>query len=88
MAKDGLISSPFENPACPTPDGGSGTISGTLGGYDLGPGSQQETPNSQSGLRTQPQTVDGLPDAPAPGSHVERASGVTSPGVPDMKIDK
>jgi hypothetical protein len=88
MAKDGLTNSPFENPACPTPGGGDGTISGTPGGWDLGPGSQSETPNSQSGLRVQPQTVDGLQDAPAPGAHVEIADGVTSPKIPVMRIDQ
>lgn len=34
MAKDGLMFTPFEDPACPTPSGADGTTIGLRGGAD------------------------------------------------------
>ncbi len=34
MANNGLVGTPFQNPSCPTPDAGSGTVIGQRGGAE------------------------------------------------------
>lgn len=87
MAKNGPLTTPFDNPLMSTPDPSEATMAGTSGGFTL-PDAPTETPN-MSELPLLPTTVGGLKDAPAPGTSVEIAGGVTAPGIPIMSgIDK
>lgn len=67
--KSGLTGSPFEQPGCPTPGAADATTAASKGGYDLGEGSQKETPNS-SGLPPII-TITDVKDGPAAGSTVQ-----------------
>jgi hypothetical protein len=85
MARKEPVCSPFENPACPTPDEGSGELGGQFGGYDL-TDMPKETAN-MSGLRTLNSTLS-VKEGPAPWSGVEIAGGVSTPTTPAGNIDK
>ena len=65
MSMKGPLQTPFDEAVAPISDG-SPAGGGTSGGFDLGAGSQSETPNSLSGLPLQPTTVavEGAPSAP------------------------
>lgn len=85
MAKENY-NTPFQNPACPTPGGGDGTLAGQRGGYDL-TDMPKETPNmSELGLGLN-STLD-VKDGPAPWSGVAVEPGVASPAVPAATIPK
>ncbi len=85
MAKDALTCSPYEKPACPTPDAGSGEMAGQFGGYDW-PDMPKASENT-SGLRTLNTTL-AVKDGPAPWSHVDVEPGVASPAIAVTEIDK
>jgi hypothetical protein len=85
MAKE-LYNTPYQNPACPTPGGGDGTMAGQRGGYDM-PDMPKETGNmSELGLALN-STLD-VKDGPAPWSQVAVEPGVASPAVPAASIQK
>ena len=77
MANKGPLQTPFEEAVAPIPSGAPDG-SGTVGGFDLGEGTQKETPNTMSGLPLHPTTVD-LGEGSAPGSQVAWPP-VDSPG--------
>ena len=64
MNSRGPISSPFDDAVCPTP-GGEPSGGGVTGGFDMGPGSDKETPNSVSGLPAQVTTFNVGPGSEA-----------------------
>ncbi len=76
MAMKGPLQTPFDEAVAPVNDGNP-SGGGVQGGFDLGEGTEKETPN-QSGLPTQVTTFD-LGDGSAPGSQVDWPS-VDSPG--------
>lgn len=70
MASDqGLTGTPFESPIMSAPDPSEATTAASKGGYDLGEGSQKETPN-MSGLPPQV-TITDVKDGPAANSTVQ-----------------
>lgn len=85
MSKDALTGTPYEDPACPTPDAGSGTLSAMLGGADW-TDAPKETPN-MSELGLLPNRV-AVKDGPASWSHVDVEPGVASPTVAITEMDK
>ncbi len=84
MAKD-LMYTPYENPACPTPDPGGSTLAGLRGGYDYAD-MPKETPN-MSALGPQINFID-VKDGPARDALVNVEPGVASPAVPTAPMDK
>lgn len=86
MKSNGPLSTPFDNPACPTPSASDMAGGGTKGGWSLA-GAPTETPN-MSELGLLPTTVD-VPDGPAPGTQIAVDSAVAHPGMPiDGSISK
>lgn len=84
----GLTGTPWQDSDIAFPEPGvEGTVALERGGFDLGDGSEKETPNSMSGLPLLPVHID-VKDGPAPGSTAEVFPGVTSPteGAGNMKI--
>lgn len=79
MKSNGPLSTPYEQPACPTPGIGEATTAGTSGGWNVD-GGPTETAN-QSGLPPLPTTVS-VPDGPAPGEQIAVDSKVAHPGKP------
>lgn len=77
--------SPFEKPACPTPDAAGDEVA-ARGGWDLGEGSQKETENL-SGLPTLPHLMK-IPNAPGFGEHIAADNAVASPSSPHANILK
>jgi hypothetical protein len=76
--KRGVLQTPYSEAAVPTP-GGSMEGGGTTGGFDLGPGSAKESPNSVSGLPAQVTTVAVEGGPSGPGTQVPMPP-VQSPG--------
>lgn len=78
MVDRGPLRTPFDDAQCPTPGGEPSGGAAMQGGFDLGPGSQKETPNSVSGLPTAVTTFD-----VGPGSEASQVAEppVASPGV-------
>lgn len=77
MAARDTIQTPFDEAVAPTssgaPDGG-----GTSGGFELGEGTEKESPNSMSGLPAQRTTFD-IGGEGAPGSQAD-VPDISSPG--------
>ncbi len=86
MAKDALTGCPYEDPACPTPAPGDGTLAGQRGGYDW-TDMPKETPN-MSELPLGLNTTYAVKDGPAVDSKVAVEPGVASPAVPAGDITK
>ncbi len=77
MSMKGPLQTPFDEAVAPVQDG-SPSGGGVVGGFDLGVGSEKETPNSLSGLPARVDTFD-LGDGSAPGTQVPWPD-VDSPG--------
>lgn len=76
--KRGDIQTPFDNAVAPVSSGAM-SGAGTSGGFDLGEGTQKETPNTVSGLPVQVTTV-GLGEGdPGPSGQIPMPP-VASPG--------
>lgn len=79
MSMKGPLQTPFDEAVAPISDGAPAGSGGTVGGFDLGAGSQKETPNGLSGLPLQVTTVKTGEGDSAPGAQVAWPS-VDSPG--------
>jgi hypothetical protein len=77
MTNRGPLQTPFDDAVAPTPSG-EPSGGGVTGGFELGVGTEKETPNSVSGLPAQLTTVN-VGEGSAPGSQVPMPS-VDTPG--------
>lgn len=77
MADRGPLQTPFEEAVASSPSGAP-SGGGVTGGFEMGEGSQKETPNSLSGLPTQVTTFD-VGEGSARGTQVPMPP-VSSPG--------
>lgn len=77
MGMKGPLQTPFDEAVAPVHEG-SPSGGGVTGGFELGVGTEKETPNALSGLPLQVTTYD-LGDGSAPGSQVAWPP-VDSPG--------
>ncbi len=79
MNKNGPLTTPYIDPACPTPSASDMDGGGTRGGFTLA-GAPTETAN-MSELGLLPTTV-AVPDGPAAGAQIAVDSAVAHPGMP------